>query len=187
MVERRTRRDFDELSERRRQGMALLEEGISQSDVARELSVSRQTVSRWVSLKDEFPDREAWRRRRLGRPGAIADEQRATLVRRLVDSYVREFGRRGRSSPKRVRWTLARVAELIEAEFGVSYSLTQVRNILIGLVGHDECLLSKPSFWACAIELTYPEYAGKALVEDFEEGWVVSWKVVSELRLRLGA
>ena len=164
--------------------MALLAEGMSQSDVARELSVSRQTVSRWEKLKDEFPDREAWRKRRLGRPGAMTDEQRTVLVRILVDNYVREFGPRGIGSRKPGRWTLARVAGLIKAEFGTSYSLTQVRNILIGLVGDDQWLLSKPTFWARVIALAYPEYAGETLIEDFEEGWIVRVKVVAELRQR---
>jgi len=73
---------------------------------------------------------------------------------------------------------------LIEATFGTSYSLTQVRNILIDLIGDDQWLLSKPSFWARVIELAYPEYVGEALVEDFEEGWMVSRKVIAELKRR---
>lgn len=185
MVVQRTRRDFDELSERRQAGMALLEEGMSQSDVARELLVSRQTVSRWAKLKDEFPDEDAWRRRPLGRPGGMTEDQKAALARRLVGDYVRTSGWWHRSTRRPVRWTLARVGRLIEAESGVAYSLAQVRNILIGLVGDDQWLLSRPRFWARLIELVYPEYADEALVEDFEEGWIVSRRVIAELRRRL--
>ncbi len=185
MVEQGTRRDFDALSDRRREAMALLGEGMSQSDVARELSVTRQTVSRWASLKATYPDDEPWRKRPMGRPGALTDEQKMALARLLVNRYVRESGRRGRNAAKPVRWTLARVAGLLETEFGVSYSLAHVKNILTGLIGDDRWLLSKPRFWACVIELAYPEYEGKVLVEDFEDGWEVDLKILLALRQRL--
>ncbi|KGX47786.1 helix-turn-helix domain-containing protein [Burkholderia pseudomallei] len=185
MAERKTRRDFDQLSERRREAMVMLDEGMSQADVARELSVSRQTVSRWARVKDEYADSEPWRRRVLGRPGGLSDGQKLALVERLVDSYLRELGPRRRGSPKPVRWTLARVAGLIETEFGVSYSLVHVRNILIGLVGEDHWPLSNVSFWARLIELTHPKWAGRALYEDFEDGWVLDWRMLGELRQNL--
>ncbi|PQV52174.1 helix-turn-helix domain-containing protein [Paraburkholderia sp. BL21I4N1] len=185
MEERRTRRNFDELGERRREAMTLLDEGVSQADVARELGVSRQTVSRWARLKEAYPENEPWRRRALGRPGGLTEEQKALLARRLVDSYVRELGPRGRSSPKRVRWTLARVAGMIETEFGVSYSLAHVRNILIAMVGGDHLPLSNVRFWARVIELAYPEWSGRVLVKDLDEDWALDGKIIGELRRRL--
>ncbi|WP_255555357.1 helix-turn-helix domain-containing protein [Trinickia mobilis] len=185
MVAGRTRRDFDQLSERRREAMALLDEGLSQADIAREFSVSRQTVSRWARLKDEYLDDEPWRRRRLGRPGGLTDEQKATFARKLVDSYVRGLGRRRRGEPKPARWTLARVAGMLVAEFGVSYSDAHVRNILVSLVGVDQPLLSRVSVWARLIELVYPEWTGRVLVEDFDDGWELDWRIVGELRRRL--
>lgn len=78
--------------------MALLDEGVSQADVARELGVTRQTVSRWARLKEAYPDDDAWRRRRLGRPRGFTDEQKMALARGLVDSYVRELNPRGRET-----------------------------------------------------------------------------------------
>jgi transposase len=189
IVERKTRRDLDALGERRREGMALLEEGMSQADVARELSVSRQTVSRWAKLEDAYPDEDAWRGRRLGRPRGMSDGQRAELVRLLVDRYVREQGPRGSRSPKPARWTLSRVAGLIETEFGVSCSLTQVRNVLVGLVGDDQWRVSQAAFWARLIELAHPEWAGRVLVVDFDEDWNervrINGKVIADLRRRL--
>ncbi len=185
MSERRTRRDFDALSDRRREAMAFLDEGMSQSDVARELSVTRQTVSRWAKLKATYPDDEPWRKRALGRPGGLTNDQKMAFARLLVDSYVRESGPRRKGAPKPVRWTLARVAGLLEAGFHVSYSPAHVRNILTSLVGDDDWLLSKPRFWARVIELAYPEYEGKALVEDFDDGWEVNLKILWDLRRRL--
>ncbi|WP_416340428.1 helix-turn-helix domain-containing protein, partial [Paraburkholderia sp.] len=74
-AEKKTRRDFDGLGERRREAMTLLDDGVSQADVAREFGVTRQTVSRWARLKEAYPDDEPWRRRALGRPGGLNDEQ----------------------------------------------------------------------------------------------------------------
>ncbi|KGW09425.1 helix-turn-helix family protein [Burkholderia pseudomallei MSHR4303] len=165
--------------------MVMLDEGMSQADVARELSVSRQTVSRWARMKSEYADSESWRRRALGRPGGLSDRQKLALVKRLVDTYVNELGPRSRSSPKPARWTLARVAALIETEFGVSYSLVHVRNILIGLVGEDHWPLSNVRFWARLIELTHPKWVGRVLYEDFEDGWVLDWRILGELRYNL--
>ncbi|MGF6766065.1 transposase [Paraburkholderia sp. GAS33] len=185
MAEQRTKRDFDALSDRRWEAMALLDEGMSQSDVSRELSVTRQTVSRWAKLKAAYPDDEPWRKRPMGRPRGLTDEQKLAFVRLLADSYVRESGRRGRAAAKPARWTLARVRGLLQAQFGVSYSLAHVRNILVSLIGDDQWLLSKPRFWAAVIELAYPEYEGKVLVEDFEDGWEVNMKILQELRQAL--
>lgn len=190
MAERRTRRDFDELGERRREAMTLLDEGMSQADVARELSVTRQTVSRWARLQEAYPDDQPWRRRALGRPQGLTDEQKTALVRLLADRYVIESGVRGpgptrRTVAKPARWTLARVGGLLEAEFGISYSLAHVKTILAGLVGDDDWLLSRPRFWARIIEVAYPEYEGQAFVENFDDGWEVNIKVIWELRGRL--
>jgi transposase len=185
MAEKRARRDFDALSSRRREAMALLDEGVSQSDVARELSVTRQTVSRWAKVKATYPDDEPWRKRPMGRPRALTDEQKMSFVKLLVDKYVRESGPRGRNAARPARWTLARVAGLIEGEFGISYSMAHVKTILAGLIGDDQWLLSKPSFWARVIELAYPEYEGGVLFEDFDDGWVLDWRVIGELRGRL--
>lgn len=181
-----TKRNFDALCERRREGMRLLDEGVSQADVARQLEVTRQTVSRWATLKKEYPGHDAWRRRRLGRPGGLTGEQKVLLAKRLVDCYVGSFRPISRTNRRPVRWTLARVARLIETEFGTSYSLTQVRNILIGLIGDDQWILSKPRFWARIIEIGYPEYVGDVFVEDIDEGWIVSWKIIAALKRRLG-
>jgi len=77
------------------------------------------------------------------------------------------------------------VAGLIESEFGVSYSLAHVRNILVGLLGDDQWPLTNVRFWARMIELVYPEWSEQVLIEDFDDGLVLNWRVVGELRRRL--
>src|SRR6266850_2300190 len=59
-------------------------------------------------------DAQAWRRRPLGRPGSLDSKQRARLSKLVVQgAVVNGFATE--------MWTLARVAKLIEREFGHSF------------------------------------------------------------------
>lgn len=66
-TETQYRRDFSALEQRRREGMALLAQGISQAEVARVVEVSRMSVMRWERLRLKKHE-GAWQRRSLGRP-----------------------------------------------------------------------------------------------------------------------
>lgn len=146
------RRELDELAQRRREAMALLEEGMTQSDVAREMGVGRQTVSRWARLMAEYPDDQVWRRRPLGRPARLSSEQKMELLRELATHYHVP----SRAKPEK-NWSLQRVARLIEERFGVSYSLGQLSTLLNELVG---CRWSTSRVFATKLrELANPEEA----------------------------
>jgi transposase len=121
MATKRYKRDLKELEARRRRGMRLLARGISQAEVARSCAVSRQTAMTWARLLAEDP--QAWRRRPLGRPGALDGKQRAALRKRLLQGAV------AHGFPTEL-WTLARVAKLIEREFGPAFSLSHVWQVL---------------------------------------------------------
>src|SRR5690242_2961711 len=109
MATKRYKRDLKTLEARRRRGMKMLARGVVQAEVARACEVSRQTVSVWAQRLAE--DRQAWRRRPLGRPGTMDAAQRAKLSKMLV------AGALASGFPTEV-WTLARIAKLIEREFG---------------------------------------------------------------------
>jgi len=47
---RGVKRDFDALERRRLEAVKLLDKGLNQSEVARRLKVSHQTVSRWRKM-----------------------------------------------------------------------------------------------------------------------------------------
>lgn len=115
------RRDFEALEARRREGMRLLGRGVTQAEVARRLEVSRQTVSSWAKAK--ATDRQAWRNKRLGRPGGMTDAERVRLTKLLVD------GALAAGFPTEL-WTLRRVAALIEREFERTYSTVHVWRLL---------------------------------------------------------
>lgn len=68
-------------------------------------------------------DSQAWRRRPLGRPGVFDDKDRARLAKLLLqgamaNGFLTEL------------WTLARVATLIEREFGRAFSISYVWRLL---------------------------------------------------------
>jgi transposase len=106
----------EQLEERRREAVRLLRGGhCSQAEVARRLGVSEAAVSHWVEHLREGGSVRALRRRpRPGRPPYLERPQWRQLARQL---------RRGActSGFATERWTLPRVALLIEQEFGVRY------------------------------------------------------------------
>jgi transposase len=114
-------RNRKEMERRRRKGMRMLAHGINQADVARELNVSRQTASIWARKLVDGP--QAWRSRPLGRPSGLNDTQKRTLNDILVAGAALQGFPNG-------EWTLARVARVIEREFGLTYSLVNVWRIL---------------------------------------------------------
>lgn len=133
--------------------MRLLKEGVSQSDVAGELAVSRQTVSRWAKLMTEYPDDDPWRGRPIGRPSGLSQDRRAALIKMLADGYADDATE---------QWTLARVARLIEEKFGLSYSLPHVWAILTGAKRRKQVEGGLHSnLWEKVVVQAYPELKGR--------------------------
>jgi transposase len=121
MATKRYKRDFKQLEARRRRGMRLLARGLMQAEVARACEVSRQTVSNWARTLEEDP--QGWRRRPLGRPGALTSQQRVKLGKLLVAGAV------ANGFPTEL-WTLARIGKLIKREFGPAFSTVHVWRIV---------------------------------------------------------
>src|SRR3569833_2568662 len=66
---KRYKRDFKALERRRHKAAQLLSRGMPQAEVARQVGVSRQSVSAWArALAD---DKQAWRRKPLGDPPVL--------------------------------------------------------------------------------------------------------------------
>ncbi len=118
------KRDLAALEKRRLQAANLLEKGeLNQSEVARRLHVCRQTVSRWA---DEFRSggREALKGSgRAGRKPELSEADRDRLQQLLLQGPEKL----GYETPL---WTCARVAHLIENEFGVAYHRGHVWKML---------------------------------------------------------
>jgi transposase len=118
-----TRRDFEGMRDRRKQACKLFRSGKIQADIARELGVSRQSVSRWYSAWCEGGAGALNGKGRAGRLASIdakelKDVERAILKGPLSHGYKTDM------------WTLQRVAEVIEKQTGVLYHPGHVWKIL---------------------------------------------------------
>jgi transposase len=119
----RPRRDFGGLEQRRKQAGKLFAKGVAQADVARQLEVSRQSVSRW------YRDWQA-----AGAKG-LAGAGRAGPLPKLDAGQLQDVAAELRKGPlahgyPTELWTLARVGEVIEATTGVSYHPGHVWKLL---------------------------------------------------------
>lgn len=101
--------------ERRREAARLLRSGrYTQADVARELGVSQASVSRWAAALQQCGARALRARPRTGRPPKLKQDAWSEVCR-VLKRGARAHGH------SMERWTLARVAQLIEERFGVHY------------------------------------------------------------------
>jgi len=117
----------EQMEERRLEGGHLLKAGkLSQAEIARQLSVSRTTVSAWAKTVKEEGIRGLHSRKAAGGVSKLSEEQTQKLKRLL---------RRGALACgfETDRWTLQRVAELIESAFQVSYHPNYLNRLLAKL------------------------------------------------------
>jgi transposase len=104
-----------QLEERRLAAAALLRQGrLTQAAIARHLGVSRASVSRWAAALHQQGRRALRARPKSGRPPRL-DARAWTRLGRLLGRGARAAGFASE------RWTLRRIAALIEREFGVRY------------------------------------------------------------------
>jgi len=120
------RRDFDFLEKRRMKAIALLGQGLSQSEVARRLGVCSQTVSRWNRMLSATGVSALRKAGRAGRKPKLA----ASARKRLEKLLLRGPEMLGYKTP---RWTCQRVAHLLRQEFNVDYHTGHVWKILVGM------------------------------------------------------
>lgn len=114
----------EQMEERRLEAGRLLKAGqLSQAEIARQLGVSRATVSDWAKKVEAEGIRGLGKRTAKGGTSKLTKEQKQRL-KRLLD-------RGGLSNGFSTdRWTLERVRQLIQREFEV----TDHRNYLNGLL-----------------------------------------------------
>ena len=122
------RRDFEGMEKRRKRAARMFARGVAQADVARELAVSRQSVSRW------YADWQA------GGTTALRAAGRAGRMPRLTNAQLRLIDRALRKGPQAHGfgtdlWTLDRVATVIEAQTGVRYHPGHVWRLLRDTLG----------------------------------------------------
>lgn len=114
----------EQMEERRREGGRLLKAGkLSQAEIARQLGVSRATVSGWAKKLEAEGIRGLRKRTAKGGTSKLTKEQKQKL-KRLLDRGALACGF------STDRWTLQRVHELIQREFEVSYHPNYLNRLL---------------------------------------------------------
>jgi transposase len=116
------------MEKRRRRAAGMFERGATQADVARELEVSRQSVSRWYT---------DWQ---TGGTRALKAAGRAGRMPRLTKTQLGQVDRALRQGPRAHGfatdlWTLDRVAAVIDSETGVRYHPGHVWKLLRDKLG----------------------------------------------------
>jgi transposase len=110
-----------ELERRRKQAVQAVAEGEARKTVAKVLGVTARTVSRWVQASRK-PDGLAAKPNPGPTPGLTDDDLRK--LKPLLSQGAKAHGWHNEL------WTAARVARLIEREFGIDYHPEHVRKIL---------------------------------------------------------
>src|SRR6476661_7681261 len=113
----------DEMESRRLMAAQDLQEGLSQSQVARKFGVSRTTASRWNRALSGRGVEALRKRRAPGRPSRLNAEQ-LKIVSEIYTAGPRAAG------IESDRWTTMRLAEAIHGRFGIRYDPDHVGRIM---------------------------------------------------------
>lgn len=116
----------EQLEKRRRRAVRFLKAGRTLSAVARQVGASMSSVFRWWQTYQRAGQRGLRPKPTPGRPPRLSEAQKRTLVRRLVQGSQRAGYRTD-------VWTLRRIAEVIQREFGVRYHPSHVWKVLTAL------------------------------------------------------
>jgi len=120
---KRDAEQFVQLERRRIKAAKLFDQGVSQAEVARQLGVHRQSVSRWHSTWQDHGARSLKRAGRAGRKPRLTREDFRQLERALKQGpETHDFGTQ--------LWTTRRVATVIERLTGVQYHPDHVCRLL---------------------------------------------------------
>lgn len=116
----------DLLEDRRRRGLALLDAGHSLNEVGRRIGCNTSSVMRWRDARRRGGSGALRVRFSPGRPLKLDEAERKRLVRLLLKGST-AYGYRTNL------WTTARIAELVEREFGVRYHRDHVGRLMHSL------------------------------------------------------
>ena len=113
----------EELERRRKRGVALLEKGLSLSEVARRVGASVSSVSQWRDAYDGNGEAGLAPKPTPGRPRKLDPSQYPRLWEMLLQ------GAMAYGHPNDL-WTLKRIARVLRREFGVKYHPNHVWKLL---------------------------------------------------------
>jgi transposase len=113
----------DLLEDRRRRALALLDAGHSLNEVGRRVGCIASSVMRWRDARRRGGARALKVRFSPGRPWKLDAAERRHLLRLLLKGSLAQGYRTN-------LWTTARIAELVEREFGVRYHRDHIGRLM---------------------------------------------------------
>jgi Transposase and inactivated derivatives len=149
--------DYKEREQRRIKAGKLFMQGISQAEVARALSVSRQSTGRWHQTYLDEGLEGLEHKGQIGRPSKMTGFQKERLQAVLAKG-ARKYGF------ALDLWTLPRIAKVIEKEFEIKYRTTHIWWIMSSLG------------WSC-------QRPAKRAIERDEEK-IRNWKKIEWRRIK---
>ena len=116
----------DFLEDRRRRALALVDSGCSLNEAGRRVGCNASSVMRWFAARKRGGVAALRVRYSPGRPWRLSPEQRQRLVTLLLKGPIVQGYRTN-------LWTTARIAELIQREFQVTYHPDHVGRLMHSL------------------------------------------------------
>jgi len=116
----------DLLEDRRRRALALLDSGCSLNEVGRRIGCAAVSVMRWRDARRRGGEQALRVRYSPGRPPKLDRKQQKQLIRLLLRGALAHGYRTS-------LWTTARIAEVIQREFGVQYHRDHVGRLMHSL------------------------------------------------------
>ena len=116
----------DLLEDRRKRALALLDRGLSLHEVGRRVGCAAVSVMRWRNARRRGGAQALKVRFSPGRPWKLDAAERKRLLRLLVKGPLAQGYRTN-------LWTTARIAELVEREFGVRHHRDHIGRLMHSL------------------------------------------------------
>jgi transposase len=113
----------DLLEDRRRRALALVDAGCSLNEAARRIGCGASSVMRWWRARERGGESALKVRFSPGRPPKLKGKETERMIRLLVQGAMARGYRTN-------LWTTARIAQLIDEEFGVHYHPNHIGRLM---------------------------------------------------------
>lgn len=115
-----------QLEKRRHKAMEFLDSGLSLNEVARKIGCNASSVMRWRDARRKHGQQGLESRPVPGRPLKLSAKERKRLIVILLRGAMA-------NGYKTELWTTARIAELIERRFGITYHPDHIGRLMFSL------------------------------------------------------